>query len=152
MIPSGTMVQGNILYVFYTLPFHYGYTFMKEMADVMVNNILNKKVSSFQICDIPGMKPKDISLSVKFHGFAIEKCGILKRECGVMCVRGECCYEKMPREVGLTLLNQTNQIRLSIVNGNNGDLSFLNTMVEDLLKQTRCNNKPKDWSKYDIKL
>ena len=58
------------------------------------------------------MRVHSITLYVKLHGLQLNKCRLLKKEYGEMEVQGH--LERQKREILLSMLNQTNQVRLSI--------------------------------------
>lgn len=133
----GLTHQGNILRVFYSLPFHYGYSFMMSASTIMVSNIYNGNLSSFRVGGLAGMRLYDYTLYVKLHRLQIEKCRLLKKEHGVLCIRGKTTCDTQPVEIELTMLNQTDIIRLSIMPGNECYLQYLDSIIDTLVNETQ---------------
>lgn len=130
--------QGSVLRVFYELPFRYGYAFMLKAALYMNDGILQRNLNAVLLSDLPGSKMRDVTSHIKMHNYEMEKCRVLHKEHGVMCIKGSMILDGQSVEMELAMINQSSLIRLSVMPGQTHLVSIMNGIMDDILSNTQA--------------
>lgn len=109
MLFKRTDAQGDWVRVDYSATWRYGYDFMLDAAQVILDDFMNnvQRVARYESA---GKKPQELLESVKAHGGVLAKCGELAEECAAIAVAGISGIMECP--IQITFYNQTNVVRL----------------------------------------
>lgn len=93
----------------YSATWRYGYDFMLDAAQVILNDFKDN-VQRAAVYECMGGKPRELLESVKAHGGVLAECGEFAEECAAVAVAGISGIMECP--IQITFYNQTNVVQL----------------------------------------
>lgn len=110
MIFQGMKEIGNWMMVEYHSTWGYGYDFMLDAAQVIIDSDFKENTQRFAVAEIAGAEDQERLTELKAENFIIRNCDTSRREHGVLTVSGMSDIMECP--IQIVFFNQTNIVRL----------------------------------------
>ena len=110
MIFQGMKEIGNWMMVEYHSTWGYGYDFMLDAAQVIIDSDFKENTQRFAVAEIAGAENQERLTELKAENFIIRNCDTSRREHGVLTVSGMSDIMECP--IQIVFFNQTNIVRL----------------------------------------
>ncbi len=110
MIFQGMKEIGNWMMVEYHSTWGYGYDFMLDAAQVIIDSDFKENTQRFAVAEIAGAEDQERLTELKAENYIIRNCDTSTREHGVLTVSGMSDIMECP--IQIVFFNQTNIVRL----------------------------------------
>ena len=110
MIYQGMKEVNDWIMVEYHSTWSYGYDFMLDAAQVIIDTDFKEKTQRFAVAEIAGAEDQERLTELKAENYIIRNCDTSKREHGVLIISG--ISDIMESPIQVMFFNQTNIVRL----------------------------------------
>ncbi len=110
MIFQGIKEMNDWVMVEYHSTWSYGYEFMLDAAQILIDTDFKDKVQRFAVAEISGAEDQERINELKAENYIIRDCDTSKREHGVLTISGMSDVMECPVQV--VFFNQTNIVRI----------------------------------------